>query len=287
MAPFFDAYYSSLVPLLFSCVLSSGAGAAEAAAAAAYKYNVAGFGARPDGRTDSAGAFASAWPAACRSQEPATVLHQPWRQQQPAGTTAPGSCSTASTASLCGAAPSTAAARRCGLWACKQAAEHGGCPSGATSLKVLNSRDVVISGLTSVESELYHVVVEGCEGVTVQDVQIVAPGSSPNTDGIHVQASSQVTVTRTSIRTGDDDCVSVGTGTTNLRVEHGWSLGKEREESGVENVTVTGAAFVATDNGLRLRIKTWARARVDGAYVRGVVFEHALMHDVRNPIIID
>jgi hypothetical protein len=88
------------------------------------------------------------------------------------------------------------------------------------SLKVLNSRDVVISGLTSVESELYHVVVEGCEGVTVQDVQIVAPGSSPNTDGIHVQASSQVTVTRTSIRTGDDDCVSVGTGTTNLRVEH-------------------------------------------------------------------
>jgi polygalacturonase len=55
----------------------------------------------------------------------------------------------------------------------------------------------------------------------------------------------------------------------------------------VENVTVTGAAFVATDNGLRLRIKTWARARVDGAYVRGVVFEHALMHDVRNPIIID
>jgi len=72
------------------------------------------------------------------------------------------------------------------------------------SLKVLNSRDVVISGLTSVDSELYHVVIDGCEGVTVQDVQIVAPGSSPNTDGIHVQASSQVTVTRTSIQTGDD-----------------------------------------------------------------------------------
>jgi len=63
------------------------------------------------------------------------------------------------------------------------------------------------------------------------------------------------------------------------------SLGKESEESGVENVTVTGAAFVGTENGLR--IKTWARAKVEGAYVRGVVFEHALMHDVRNPIIID
>ena len=87
------------------------------------------------------------------------------------------------------------------------------------SLKVLNSRDVVISGLTSVDSELYHVVIEGCEGVTVQDVQMVTPGSSPNTDGIHVQASSQVTVTRTSIQTGDE-CISVGPGTTNLRMEH-------------------------------------------------------------------
>jgi len=38
------------------------------------------------------------------------------------------------------------------------------------SLKVLNSRDVVISGLTSVDNELYHVVIDGCEGVTVQDV---------------------------------------------------------------------------------------------------------------------
>lgn len=63
------------------------------------------------------------------------------------------------------------------------------------------------------------------------------------------------------------------------------SLGKESEESGVENVTVTGVAFVGTENGLR--IKTWARAKVEGAYVRGVVFQHALMRDVRNPIIID
>ena len=54
----------SLALLLFCYVLS---GAAEAA------YNVAGFGAKHDGRTDSSGAFASAWSAACRSREPATV----------------------------------------------------------------------------------------------------------------------------------------------------------------------------------------------------------------------
>ncbi|KAL5222380.1 hypothetical protein ABZP36_027093 [Zizania latifolia] len=209
------------------------------------------------------------------------------------------------------------------LWACK-AAGNGGCPDGATvrtelfyhysmslilrnnasllidvvrgvqSVTVRNSRDVVISGVKSVNSELYHVVIDGCEGVTVQDARIVAPESSPNTDGIHVQSSSAITITGATIQTGDD-CISIGPGTSSLRVQHVscgpghgisiGSLGKESEEKGVQNVTVSGAVFVGTENGLR--IKTWGRAARSGAYVRGVVFEHALMHDVRNPIIID
>ena len=259
----------SLVLLLLYCYVSSGA--AEAAA-----YNVAGFGAKPGGRTDSSGAFASAWSAACRSQEPATVyvpnghfllsraaftgpcsssrvtLQVDGTLVAPSGYTSRGGSSGGDDDGwivfdhVDGLTVSggTVDGRGEALWACK-AAGHSGCPSGATvschstshasfcfseiyvhhanvrrqSLKVLNSRDVVISGLTSVDSELYHVVINGCEGVTVQDVQIVAPGSSPNTDGIHVQGSSQVTVTRTSIQTGDD-CVSVGPGTSNLRVEH-------------------------------------------------------------------
>ncbi|RLM92225.1 polygalacturonase, partial [Panicum miliaceum] len=70
-----------------------------------------------------------------------------------------------------------------------------------------------------------------------------------------------------------DDCVSVGPGTANLRVEHvrcgpghgisiGSLVGKASQEAG-------------TANGLR--IKTWARAAAEGAFVRGVVFEHARM----------
>ena len=49
------------------------------------------------------------------------------------------------------------------------------------SLKVLNSRDVVISGLTSVDSELYHVVIDGCEDVTVQDIKEAAPTRTGST----------------------------------------------------------------------------------------------------------
>ncbi|KAL6614883.1 hypothetical protein ACP70R_037153 [Stipagrostis hirtigluma subsp. patula] len=292
------------------------------AAEAAYRYDVVDFGAKPDGRTDSSAAFAAAWFAACRSPEPAAV-YVPKGHFLLRHAAFTGPCFGRMTVRIDGTlvAPSgytgrgstggrdewivfdhvdgltvsggTVDGRGEALWACK-AAGHGGCPGGATSLTVLNSRDVVISGLRSVDSELYHVVIDGCEGVTLQDVEIVAPASSPNTDGIHVQASSRVTVTRASIRTGDD-CVSIGPGTSNLLVErvscgpgHGisiGSLGKESEEKGVENVTVTGAAFAGTENGLR--IKTWARAAAEGAYVRGVVFRHALMRGVRNPIIID
>jgi polygalacturonase len=60
-------------------------------------------------------------------------------------------------------------------------------------------------------------------------------------------------------------------------------LGKKSSEGGVRNVTVKTTEFTGTENGLR--IKTWGRPS-DG-YVRGVLFEHALMKDVRNPIIIN
>lgn len=86
------------------------------------------------------------------------------------------------------------------------------------SLTIRNSKDVVVSGLTSVNSALFHVVIHGCEHVKVHGVRISAPGSSPNTDGIHVQMSRDVTITGAIIRTGDD-CVSIGPGTTNLWIE--------------------------------------------------------------------
>lgn len=61
------------------------------------------------------------------------------------------------------------------------------------------------------------------------------------------------------------------------------SLGKGLEEEGVQNVTVKTVVFTGTQNGLR--IKSWARP--SSGFVRGVVFQHAVMKDVQNPIIID
>ncbi|WOL11846.1 hypothetical protein Cni_G20610 [Canna indica] len=106
-------------------------------------------------------------------------------------------------------------------------------------------------------------VIDYCERVLVHDIRITAAGSSPNTDGIHVQGSNHVTITNVGIRTGDH-CISIAPGTTNFWIKHvacdpghGISLGKGYEEKGVENVTVKMAVFTRTHNGLR--IKTWGR----------------------------
>lgn len=61
------------------------------------------------------------------------------------------------------------------------------------------------------------------------------------------------------------------------------SLGKDLQESGVQNVTVTGTTFSGTENGVR--IKTWGRP--SKSFVRSIVFQHLVMNNVQNPIIID
>lgn len=67
-------------------------------------------------------------------------------------------------------------------------------------------------------SELYHIVILKCKDVKVAEVSVKAPWKSPNTDGIHVQMSTGVSITKTTIKTGDD-CVSIGPGTKNLMIE--------------------------------------------------------------------
>ena len=66
---------------------------------------------------------------------------------------------------------------------------------------------------------MFHIVVNGCHNVKMQDIRVIAAKNSPNTDGIHVQLSSSVTILNSKIGTGDD-CISIGPGTTNLWIEN-------------------------------------------------------------------
>ncbi|CAI9268904.1 unnamed protein product [Lactuca saligna] len=276
-------------------------------------YNVRTMGAKTNGRTDSTKTFMAAWSGACGSSKPATI-YVPNGRYLVGGLRFSGPCKNkAITIRIDGTlvAPSNYVAeywlrfnvvegvtilggildaQGAGLWACK--ASRRNCPSGATSLAIFNSKNVVVSGLSSLNSQMFHIVVNGCNNVKVVGVNVVAPWNSPNTDGIHVQLSTGVSILNSKISTGDD-CVSIGPGTTNLWIEnvacgpgHGisiGSLGKDLKEEGVQNVTVKRVTFKDTDNGLR--IKAWARP--SSGFVNGVLFQNAVMTNVENPIVID
>ena len=133
--------------------------------------------------------------------------------------------------------------------------------------------------------------VERCTNVRMSHLSITAPGTSPNTDGIHIAHSERVKVSNCAIKTGDD-CMAIEDGTKNLHVKnivcgpgHGisiGSLGDRNSEARVENITINGVRLRGTTNGAR--IKTWQGGR---GYAKNIVFQNIIMDNVWNPIIID
>ncbi|KAI5670084.1 hypothetical protein M9H77_10448 [Catharanthus roseus] len=288
------------------------------ASASKVTYNVQNFGAKPDGKTDSTEAFLGAWAAACASTKSA-MINVPVGRYLVGGASFWGQkCKNKSiTMRIYGTlvAPSnyntlantgnwlkfervngltiaggTLDGQGASLWACKTSGKN--CPGGASTLAFYNSNNVVVSGLTSLNSQLFHIIIDGCQNTKIEKTRISASATSPNTDGIHIQGSSGVSILGSSIGTGDD-CISIGPGTSNVWVEnvscgpgHGISIGSlgwALQEAGVQNVTVKTTTLRGTQNGLR--IKTWARP--SNGFVNGVLFQNSIMVNVRFPIIID
>ncbi|KAL4035555.1 hypothetical protein IC575_004257 [Cucumis melo] len=285
----------------------------------AWSYNVVSFGGKGDGRTDSTQAFQTVWSNACSSTKPATIYVPRGRYYLRSGTfngpcknnaifiRIDGTLVAPSDFQVIGNSPAWIAFRNvdgvtvsggnldgkgAGLWACKNSSSSTTCPSGATTLQFSNSKNVVVSALTSLNSQMFHIVINGCQNVTMRGIKVLASGNSPNTDGIHVQMSSNVAVLNSKIGTGDD-CISIGPGTSNLRIEnivcgpgHGISIGslaKDLQEEGVQNVTVKNVVFSRTQNGVR--IKAWGKP--SNGFARKILFQHIVMDNVQNPIVID
>ena len=159
------------------------------------------------------------------------------------------------------------------------------------ALRFFTSNNVTVQGLRVQNSPEFHFRFDSCRGVVVSGLSISSPQQSPNTDGIHIENTQDVLVANTAVSNGDD-CVSIGAGTLNVRIEnvtcalgHGisiGSLGKQGSRACVANVTVRNAVIRRSDNGVR--IKTWQGG---SGSVSSVAFENVRMDAVRNPIIID
>ncbi|KAG2321463.1 hypothetical protein Bca52824_014676 [Brassica carinata] len=150
-----------------------------------------------------------------------------------------------------------------------------------------------IKDVTSLDAKNFHFNVISGKNMTFDNIKIIAPAESPNTDGIHLGRCEGVKILNTKISTGDD-CISVGDGMKNLLIEkvvcgpgHGisvGSLGRYGWEQDVNDIKVINCTLEGTDNGLR--IKTWPSAACTTT-AAGIHFEDIVLNNVSNPILID
>ncbi|CAI9099617.1 OLC1v1036467C1 [Oldenlandia corymbosa var. corymbosa] len=159
------------------------------------------------------------------------------------------------------------------------------------ALQFVSCTETRLANVRFTNSPQKHVLIIHCNQFKVNNLNIQAPDESPNTDGIHIQASHHVRITNSIIGSGDD-CISIGDYTSNVDISnikrgprHGisiGSLGKQGNLVQVSNIRVTNSFFTGTTNGAR--IKTW---QVGEGYVRHVIFKNLRFNNVKNPIIID
>ncbi|XP_073001551.1 polygalacturonase ADPG2-like [Typha latifolia] len=156
---------------------------------------------------------------------------------------------------------------------------------------VLKCKDVQLSDLKFVNSPRKHLSLYDTVGAQVSRLTIKAPEDSPNTDGIHIQNSQNVTVFKSTIGTGDD-CISIGTGTSNINISHILcgpghgisigSLGEDDSEAKVERIHIFNCRLSNTTNGVR--IKTWQGG---SGYAKDISFINIFFDFVEKPIVIN
>ncbi|KAM5560947.1 putative polygalacturonase [Rosa sericea] len=151
--------------------------------------------------------------------------------------------------------------------------------------------NLLLTGLTHVNSPKGHISISNCSYVYVANLTITAPEESPNTDGIDISNSNHVNIHASYIGTADD-CIAINSGCSNINITniacgpgHGISVGSLGENGAyatVENVSVKNCSFSRTQNGVR--IKTWQGG---SGYAKNITFEQITLHATKNPIIID
>jgi polygalacturonase len=128
-------------------------------------------------------------------------------------------------------------------------------------------KSVRVQGVTLSNSPCFHLVPMDCEDVVIQNVTIIAPAGSPNTDGIDPSISRHVRISHCRIDVGDDN-IAIKSGRSipgrpfaceDITVTdclffhgHGLSIGSETV-GGVRNLTVRHCIFQNTSNGIRIK----------------------------------
>ncbi|KAG8485083.1 hypothetical protein CXB51_021218 [Gossypium anomalum] len=133
------------------------------------------------------------------------------------------------------------------------------CKEAPTALTFSQCSNLRVAGLRIRNAQQMHLSFNKCVNVKALNLSVIAPGNSPNTDGIHVSETHNIHIKNCVIKTGARNSAAY-----------------------VSNIIVNRATISGTTNGVR--IKTWQGG---SGYAKNIKFQNIMVHNVSNPIIID
>ncbi|OAF06914.1 polygalacturonase [Bradyrhizobium centrolobii] len=173
----------------------------------------------------------------------------------------------------------------------RRAQSEGGNQNVPRLIQIDHAQDIAFHRITLRNAANFHVAMNRVEGATFWGVTIDAPADARNTDGIDPGASEDVTITHSSIRTGDDNvAIKAGNNGPSRHISivnnyfgwgHGMSIGSE-VNSGVSDILVRDLALDGTTWGLRIKSDVSR-----GGPVERVSYENVCLRGNRWPIYFD
>lgn len=158
-------------------------------------------------------------------------------------------------------------------------------------------RRVTLRDLHLVNSPSWTVNPMRCQDVTIDNLSILNPADSPNTDGINPESCSGVRIVNCHIDVGDD-CIAIKSGTedaqeripcenisiANCTMLHGHGavvLGSEMSGD-IRNVVIQNCVFKETDRGIRFKSRRGRGGIVEDIRVSNIVMENVICPFILN-----
>ena len=160
-------------------------------------------------------------------------------------------------------------------------------------------RRVTLRDLTFRDSPSWNLRPVACDDLLFDNLRVVAPPGSPNTDGINPDGCRNVRINACTISTGDD-CITLKSGSekrpadrrtalenvviTGCTLErgHGGIVFGSEMSGGIRNVAVANCTMLGTDRGLRFKTR-----RGRGNAITNVRITNLVMSGVGCPLVIN
>lgn len=166
-----------------------------------------------------------------------------------------------------------------------------------TSISFNRCEKVKIADIQVINSPSWTLHPIKSNNVSINNVTIINPKDSPNTDGINPESCTNVRISDCYISVGDD-CIAIKAGTEgaseripceNITIEncnmndgHGGIVIGSEMSGDVKNVVVSNCVFKNTDRGIRLKTR-----RGRGGQIKNIIFNNIIMDGVMCPIVMN